>query len=84
MSWNYRIVKSFGKVPEPWELYEIHEVYYNKKGEPDSQTTNDVSPAGETHEDFLSSWVKYQAAFTEPILNFDWDNEKFVDEIQHL
>jgi len=39
MTWNYRLVKKFNKkVP----CYEIHEVYYNKKGEPIMMTEDPI------------------------------------------
>ena len=47
MGWNHRVMKS--KDGED-DYYQIHEVYYNNKGEPGSWTKNGVTVGAESVE----------------------------------
>ena len=60
-TWNYRIVgnKKLG--------FAIHEVFYTN-GKPNSWTKDEVSPYGETLEEFKKSASLYRRAFLEPPL----------------
>jgi len=45
MTWNYRLVKTpRAKKEDDIFLYNIHEVYYNNKGEATAMTVEPVSP----------------------------------------
>jgi hypothetical protein len=83
MSWNYRIVHSFGvdtKKKIKWNSYGVYEVYYDKNGDPDYMTQNMVSPRGTTLSEFFKSWILYKKAFTKDILHYDNDKNKFVNK----
>ena len=76
MSWNHRILATEHK----GEIFlNIHEVYYNDKGVPDSYTANPVSVSGETLEDLKWVLEKMKDCLSKPIL---WGDEKFPQEKQ--
>jgi len=83
MSWNYRVIrkKSDVVIDEPF-YYEIHEVYYNKNGKPDSWTTDSIAPSGDSLED-LQQCLKLMLNDTKkPILEIVVNkkgNEKLVE-----
>lgn len=72
MSWNYRIVKNQkGSKTGSQELsFEIHEVYYDDKGNIESWTENPCSPYGETLEELKQDLKHMFKAFEEPVLEF--------------
>ena len=74
MKWNHRILATEHK----GEIFlNIHEVYYNDKGVPNSCTANPVSVSGETLKDL--EWVLYKIkdCLSKPIL---WGDERFPQE----
>ena len=64
VSWNYRVVKEN-------DYYTIKEVYYDKDGNVDGWTEMDVSPGGETFEEFLDSFELYRKCVYKPVLDLD-------------
>lgn len=72
--WNHRLIAH-----EDGDdiFYQIHEVYYNKDGFPESYTEKGVSVGGNTIEGI--NWVldRMRECIDKPIL---WANEKFPDE----
>lgn len=76
MGWKYRIVKiSFND----GDLFAVREVFYNKNNIPYMFTDLEISPAGSTFEEFLSSWKLYKEAFKQPVLY--WNGKKFFEII---
>ena len=66
MSWNYRILQ----YPDGEDnFFQIHEVYYNDKGEPNSYTANGVTVAGESKESLKWVLEKMEEALDKPILS---------------
>ncbi len=66
MSWNHRILAH--KDGEDW-FFQIHEVYYDKEGKPNSYTSNGVSVGAESVEGI--NWVlgKMKKCLDKPILS---------------
>jgi hypothetical protein len=50
MSWNYRVIKHDEKETV---YYNIHEVYYDKKGKVDGISLENIAPMGETKEEVI-------------------------------
>jgi hypothetical protein len=59
MTWNYRIIKQKG-------VYSIREVVYLKEGE--GWTEDEVSPYGESRDEFRESMKHYLEAVHKPVL----------------
>jgi hypothetical protein len=55
MSWNYRIVRQRDKTSRNGWWYQVCEVYYNAKGQPESFCA--ASLAGETIKECFDEWV---------------------------
>ena len=74
MSWNYRIM---AHEHENEMYFEIHEVYYDKDGKPESCTKNPVTVGSE--DDNGISWIldKMKESLEKPIL---WYGDKFTEE----
>lgn len=61
MTWDYRVVKDTTG-------YSIREVYYDHAGVPEMWTENEVSPSGETLEEFEEDMDHYINAQQQPVL----------------
>lgn len=73
-TWNYRLMAHESKD----EIYfEIHEVFYNKKGKPDGCTMNPVTVGGESKKGIKWTLKKMKKACKKPIL---WYGDKFPKE----
>ena len=74
MSWNYRILAH--KDGEDW-FFQIHEVYYDKEGKPNSYTANGISVGAESVEGI--NWVlgKMKECLDKPILSVENFPETF-------
>ena len=73
MSWNHRIL---AHKDGDETYYQIHEVYYDKNGNPESYTANGVSVGAESLEGI--NWVldKMKECVNKPILSIeDFPNE---------
>ena len=68
MSWNHRVMKS--KDGED-DYYQIHEVYYNNKGEPDSWTKNGVMVGAESVEGLRWVLEKMLESLDKEILDYE-------------
>ena len=67
MSWNYRLFKK--KFHGHEETYlEIHEVYYDEKGEIEGWTENAVKPIGMDVEEVKNNLDKMLQACEKPVL----------------
>jgi hypothetical protein len=82
MSWNHRILAH--KDGDDW-YFQIHEVYYDEKGQPSSYTENGVSIGSENIEGI--SWVldKMKECVNKPILSVDdfpreWCGEDYYNQ----
>jgi len=92
MSWNYRVMRhKAGQLEEnpdlKWDEYlAIHEVYYDKKGNPDSITKEPIKVVGDDGEDAFSSikWIlkEMTKALDKPIL--DYDTLKEIEKNEYL
>jgi len=70
MSWNHRVVKkTFSDQTEDEEWYEIHEVYYDKRGKIEGMTVNAVAPGGRTIEELRSELKMMLKCLEKPILD---------------
>jgi len=52
------------------DWYQIHEVYYNSKREPDSWTVKGIAPGGNTLEELRDELIKMLEATEEQILEY--------------
>lgn len=66
MSWNYRLMAHTlnGDV-----FFDMHEVYYNKKGRPNSYTEKGVSAGGEDLEGIYETLELMKLALKKPIIH---------------
>ena len=51
MSWNYRVIRRFSNHKGGNDIFCIHEVYYDDKGNPKSVTESAVGVSGDTVEE---------------------------------
>lgn len=69
MTWNYRVIRR--RFPKE-NQYTIHEVFYNDAtGKPDGMTEDEVSPSGESLDEFRKSMEMYQRAIELPVLDYE-------------
>lgn len=66
MSWNHRILAH--KDDDDW-FFQIHEVYYDDNGNPNSYTSNGVSVGGKSLEDINWALDKMKECVSKPILS---------------
>lgn len=59
--WNYRVIESE-------EVFRIHEVYYNKKGEITAFSEDPITPLGETLNELRGDLEYYLQALDRPVL----------------
>lgn len=59
--WNYRVIESE-------EVFRIHEVYYNKKGEITAFSENPITPLGDTLDELKGDLEYYLQALGRPVL----------------
>lgn len=71
MSWNYRIVKKCG-------IYQIYEVYYDKKGRPEAVSADPIALMGETREQLSGDMLLQSMAFHKDVLDYN----KLLKEIR--
>lgn len=69
MTWNYRIIKSNWKLKKlKGEQFAIHEVYYDKNGNPTSWSEKPQYLCAETVEAIMDDLILIRNAFKQPIL----------------
>jgi len=61
MHWNYRVIKSE-------DVFHIHEVYYNAKGDICAISEDPMCPHGETLKELKSDMEHFLQAFNRPVL----------------
>ena len=67
--WNHRVMKH-EKADGDDDWYQIHEVYYNSKREPDSWTLDGIKPGGNTLENLRDELIMMLEATEKEILNY--------------
>ena len=67
--WNHRVMKH-EKADGDDDWYQIHEVYYNGKREPDSWTVDGIKPGGNTLEDLRDELIMMLEATEKEILKY--------------
>lgn len=78
MSWNHRIL---AHKSENETYFQIHEVYYDKKGVPDGYTKNGVSVGGNDLKEIIWVLDKMKECAKKPIL---WEGDKFPEEYKDV
>jgi len=68
MSWNHRVLAH--KDGEDW-YFQIHEVFYNETGRPDSYTAQGVGVGAENLEGLVWVLDKMKECLSKPILSVD-------------
>ena len=67
--WNHRVMKH-EKADGDDDWYQIHEVYYNSKREPDSWTLDGIKPGGNTLENLRDELIMMLEATEKEILDY--------------
>jgi hypothetical protein len=67
MTWNYRVLRT---IINGEETFAIHEVYYDKNGNPDSCTKRASEPFGENLKELRSDMDRMLEAFSQPVLEY--------------
>lgn len=85
MGWNYRLVKHTNYCTKKnYVYYSVREIFYDNSGIPDGISSEDSGPVGETLEEFQEDFELYKKALEKSVLVFDWNLEKFVDEMPEV
>lgn len=71
MSWDYRVIRHKEPFYEGGEFLEIHEVYYDKHGNPEDITEDGVSVGGESIESLTQTLEDMRRALVMPILDYE-------------
>lgn len=66
MTWNHRIIKKLDSLANVY--YEIHEVYYDNRGNPDGWTEDPVTPYGTNLEDLHADLAYLLNALDKPVM----------------
>ena len=67
--WNHRVMKH-EKADGDDDWYQIHEVYYDSKREPDRWTVDGIKPGGNTLEALRDELIKMLEATEKEILDY--------------
>ena len=67
--WNHRVMKH-EKADGDDDWYQIHEVYYDSKREPNSWTLEGIKPGGNTLEDLRDELIMMLEATEKEILDY--------------
>lgn len=70
MSWNYRVIEHKNLDGTSW--FAIHEVYYDKDGNPEFCSEGPTSPHGEDMESITTELEYMSAALTKPTLPYSY------------
>ena len=69
MGWNHRVMKH-EKADGDDDWYQIHEVYYDSKREPNSWTLDGIKPGGNTLENLRDELIMMLEATAKEILDY--------------
>ena len=73
--WNHRVLYKKDK-DTGFESFEIHEVYYSKKGKIQSWTESSVKPVGETKKELKKELKYFKDALKKPVLTEKYNGKK--------
>lgn len=76
MTWNYRVVEHD---IHKESTFEIHEVYYDDKGNIEGYTERSMSPFGTDIKELVNDIAYMTAALSKPILKYSELDELFPD-----
>ena len=78
MSWNHRVIVTEHKLSngEIETYFQIHEVYYDEDGKPNSCTANPITVGGDSPESLEWTIDKIRECLRKPFL---WGDEKFPE-----
>jgi hypothetical protein len=65
--WDYRVIEEYYEREDLTE-FNIHEVYYNEKGEIIGYTSNKATPSGLSLSELKDDCNAYMMAFNKPVL----------------
>lgn len=83
MSWNYRVLRSFHTSGDYSEYaFTIHEVYYDKEGNPKSWSKNSIDPHGTSMDELKSDMKMMSSALEKPVLEVY--AEKGIDKLREV
>ena len=68
MTWNFRAVK---KAYMGETVYGVHEVYYDKDGNPEAVTVDPVGITGDSFDELRKEAVHYIRALCLPVLDYE-------------
>lgn len=71
MTWSYRLIRTPDNSSESGFIYHIHEVHYNKSGEPMLHTEKPSRVCGDTKEETRTSHSMMAQAFEQPVLEYN-------------
>jgi hypothetical protein len=77
MTWNHRVVRRVYPDASPLEnvQHEIHEAYYDEKGECDMITVDAIPPTGGTVEELRECLAMMTRALDHPVLDYETRKE---------
>lgn len=78
MSWNYRVMRHRMEINGGEEFFfEIHEVYYDDKDDPDNRmwSTESIAPSAENLDELTDVIIKMQDALQKPVLDYETGKE---------
>lgn len=67
--WDYRVIH---RVHGDERWFSVHEVYYNDDDKPILMTKDEVSPHGDTFEEFEDSFKAYNSALDKPVIEEEY------------
>lgn len=73
--WEYRVMRRVEGIVTNYFTFGIHEVYYNKKGERETWTSERMSPHGITIEGLRSDLRRMSSALKKPVLDYETGKE---------
>lgn len=75
--WNYRVAYKVETISgNEYAIYGIHEVYYDKEGNPIMITEDSMAPGGESVEELKEDLSWMMKAFDKPPLNWNLVGQK--------
>ena len=77
MYWNHRVIYK-KDLKTGFASFEIHEVYYSKKGKIESWTENAVSPFGESKKELKKELKYFKKSLKKPILREKKKGNKII------
>lgn len=73
--WEYRVMRRAEGIVTKYFTFGIHEVYYNKKGEIKTWTSESITPHGGTIEELRSDLRHMSLALKKRVLDYETGKE---------